>query len=64
MGSSCPGQHTPLLENNINALLILIKKLLFLLDEPIGEGSFKGGEREFSAWDLLEALNLHSMYHY
>lgn len=45
-------------------MLILIQKLLFLFDKPIGEGSFKGGEREFSAWDLLEALNIHSMYHY
>lgn len=53
MRSGCPGQHTRLLENNINASLTLIKKLPFLLGEPIGQGSFRGGERKFSAWDLL-----------
>lgn len=64
MRSSCPGQHTHLPENNINVLLILIKQLLFVLGKPVGEGSFRGGEREVSTWDLLQALNLRSMYHY
>lgn len=64
MRSGCPGQHTRLLENSINATLIPIKKLPFLLGEPVGEGSFRGGEREFSARDLLQALNLRGVYHY
>lgn len=64
MRSGCPVQHTCLLENNINALLIPIKKLPFLPGEPIREGSFRGGERDFSAWNPLQALKLHSMYCY
>lgn len=48
-------EHTYLLENNVRALLIPTKELLFLLHRLLGElRTFRGGENKFSSWVLLQ----------
>lgn len=48
-------EHSYLLENNIRALLIPTKELLFLLHGLLGElRTFRGGESKFSSWVLLQ----------